>query len=181
MRGLPGSGKSRYIRDMCDNFEEEDYSYFICNYQYYLDQKNPRDIPKSYNICFNKFIECLDKGDINTIFIDNPNIEEWEYKNYIDLGKLYGYQITIIEIGCPDYNYIEFFWNRCSSKINLNNMISMWKRWEMTKSIHPKIPIKEIEPFVEIDTSENGDCLPFPKKTKKKLDEELDLYQKKLK
>lgn len=176
LRGLPGSGKTSYISKIVDKIKNKD-SYRICNYQDYLDANNPRDIPKSYTICFNMFMDYLDDYSIKTIFIDNPNIESWEYQNYIDLVNIYGYDVKIVEISCPDYNYIEYFWSRTSTKITLENMKSMWNRWEENDEDNNVI---YREPYVEMDISSQGDCLPYPEKTLEELDIELDEIQKKI-
>lgn len=162
MRGLPGSGKTTWIHNfMLTNNKP----YYICSYKNFYNEKNPRDLPKSYNLCFKIFMEYLYQNKDN-IFIDNPNIEKWEYINYVNLGKLYNYHIKIIEIECPGINYVGVFKDRCKNIITLKKMESLFQRWEYDNLA------KIEEPYINF--SDNGDSLPYPKKTICELDEELN-------
>ena len=165
MRGLPGSGKTSWIHNY---MLTENKPYYICSYEYFFNEKNPRDLPRSYNLCFKQYIEYLYVGK-NYIFIDNPNIEKWEYNNYITLGKLFNYDIKTIEIECPNEDYLGVYRDRCKNNITLKKMESLYHRWQKDDEL---IQIKE--PYINF--SESGDSLPYPKKTLTELNNELDKY-----
>ena len=162
MRGLPGSGKSEWINDY---IVKHNTPVNVCNYQIFKNKDPKISIPQAYSLCFKLFIKYL-KHNEKLIFIDNPNIEMWEYENYKILGDIYGYTINIIEINCPNNNYIPIFYERNTNNTSLKQIERFYKRWEVDSKGYM------IEPY--IDFSENGDSLPYPKKTLKQLDIELN-------
>jgi predicted kinase len=146
LRGLPGSGKTTYINNFLQQSNINNYS--IHNFEdFYKD--NPREISKCYSDCLGNFISNL-YLKTEYIFIDNPNIQYWEYENYIILGKAHNYKIVIIDIECPDIKYIDLFKERCNTNkgnnfISRRNILNMYERWEENYDSY------KIEPYIEMD------------------------------
>lgn len=176
IRGLPGSGKKTLIKKWLKHNKllNKNECYCICSAdKYFVENKtykfNPRELPKAYNDCLNRFINCL-IYDVPYIFINNPNAQLWEYENYILLAKQYGYKVRVKEINCPGDNYVEYFNKRSKYNVPLTSSYLIYERWEDD-------PLAEmIEPY---EMPFEGDSLPYPKKTKEELDTELDEFCKK--
>ena len=172
VRGLPGSGKTYFIQHLITNKLIHD-NFISIGFKDFFDG-NPRNVPKAYNKCFGAFMNEIYTGR-HVIFIDNPNIELWEYENYIIYAQSKGYKVQVIEIDCPDERYLEYFYSRSNSKMSEELLKSQYQRWE--KDCNSLI----IEPYVEINLEENGDSLPYPKVTKEELDKDMDDYSEKMK
>lgn len=176
LRGLPGSGKTSFIKDYVETNLLASEKYMIFNFHDFYDKEenNPRNIPMAHSKLFNSFmrniISSFNSGERRVIFIDNPNIQEWEYENYELVAEYLDFEVQIIEIECPDERYIEFFGSRSSLKMNTSAIHSMYKRWEDNDLAD------KVSPYIDIDISQMGDCLPYPKKTSEELDEELEKY-----
>ena len=126
MRGLPGSGKTKFITNFIKNKSLKDCA--ICSFLTYYDG-NPRILPQAYSNCFGEYMNLV-FSEKEYIFVDNPNIQEWELLNYINLARLYDYNVTIYSINTPDIRYLEYFMSRSSYKPSLKTIKSMNDRWE---------------------------------------------------
>ena len=94
MRGLPGSGKSTYVKE---NFDDA----VVCSADtFFLDREDnyvfvPHKISEAHQDCWGHFIRSLfDKEE--RIVVDNTNMCKWEYANYIRLAEEMGYRVQII-------------------------------------------------------------------------------------
>ena len=94
MRGLPGSGKSTYVKE---NFDDA----VVCSADDFFIGKEgkyvfvPHKISEAHQDCWHYFIAFLfDKEE--RIVVDNTNMCKWEYANYIKLAQEMGYTIRII-------------------------------------------------------------------------------------
>jgi len=96
MRGLPGSGKSTYVKEnfpdavVCSAdsfFLNEDGEYIFVNWK----------LQQAHQHCFRTFIDAV-TSDAETIVIDNTNICRWEYENYTFMAEKFGYRIRIIRM-----------------------------------------------------------------------------------
>lgn len=96
MRGLPGSGKSTYVKEnfpdavVCSAdsfFLNEDGEYIFVNWK----------LQQAHQHCFRTFIDAV-TSDAETIVIDNTNICRWEYENYVFMAEKFGYRIRKIRM-----------------------------------------------------------------------------------
>ena len=87
MRGISGSGKSTYAKQL-----SKEYDAVICSADDYFNKTG------NYIFDRNKLKEahgeCLLKADGNlqegrSVIIDNTNVKKWEYQKYIELANKY--------------------------------------------------------------------------------------------
>lgn len=110
MRGLPGSGKSWYAKNIADAYRQEGEKVLIVSADdffqkqmtsqtgegYTIYEFNPFKLPEAHQDCFRRFLEALQKG-VNIVIVDNTNIHRWEYASYSEATALAGYELSIIE------------------------------------------------------------------------------------
>ena len=98
MRGLPGSGKSTYIKD---NYPDA----IVCSADHFWIQEdgsykfNVNKLGEAHKCCYNKF-----KGLLNLsnplVIVDNTNTSEKEMRNYKETAYSFNYQVELIYCKC---------------------------------------------------------------------------------
>ena len=97
LRGVPGSGKSRYAHKAVEGVDPNR----ICSADQYFEQGggyyfDPLKLPEAHGFCFGRFLEALQDG-YPLIVVDNTNTHHWEYVNYEKAARLVGYKIEFVE------------------------------------------------------------------------------------
>ena len=95
MRGLPGSGKSTYIKNnfpnalVCsaDHFFEKDGEYNF----------NPAKLPDAHKACMRTFIKYL-SAEAPLIIVDNTNTQLWELSPYVSVAEAFGAEVEILHV-----------------------------------------------------------------------------------
>lgn len=98
LRGLPGSGKSTLALKL--KFSGVIYTtddFFIKNGKYDYD---PNYLSEAHEWNKMRTKKALEEG-LTPIIIDNTNVEAWEMKPYVLIGKKYNYEIVILEPDTP--------------------------------------------------------------------------------
>ena len=110
MRGLPGSGKSRWVR----NFVRGNPDAVVCSADdfFMVDDMptgilrgevskvyrfDPTKLSEAHNECFNRYLRCLEKGT-PIVIVDNTNIHHWEYRNYERVARMLKYEVEIVQL-----------------------------------------------------------------------------------
>jgi predicted ABC-type ATPase len=95
IRGISGSGKSTFVKKtflpdilVCS----ADHFFIDGDGQYNFD---PSKLGQAHAACFSKFLDGV-KHD-RDIVVDNTHCEEWEYRNYVKVGLMMGYTVTIYQ------------------------------------------------------------------------------------
>jgi predicted kinase len=95
LRGIPGSGKSTYVRDhfrgaiVCsaDKFFTKDGEYKF----------DPSFLKDAHTYCYNQFAQACEFGEQGIfIVVDNTNSRIWEFQNYLNLAKDLNIPVSVI-------------------------------------------------------------------------------------
>lgn len=98
MRGLPGSGKSTYIRENFPGAEvcSADH-FFMEDGEYRFD---PAKIGEAHGGCLRKYMKVLEahseSASAQTIVVDNTNTQAWEISPYIAIANAFGMEAEIV-------------------------------------------------------------------------------------
>jgi predicted kinase len=105
MRGLPGAGKSTWVKE---NYPDA----CICSADgYFLNENGDyvfdgEKISEAHAWCLRSFAETLssiDRGESDSpdvVIVDNTCIRAWEISPYYNLASAYGHQVSIIQVDC---------------------------------------------------------------------------------
>jgi len=157
LRGLPGSGKSHLARELVG----EGKSGAVCSADDYFVNRNGkynydrRRIGEAHGFCMGKFIDAL-ASQANPIVVDNTHSQVWEYANYVKLGLLHGYEISVSEISCLDEAQVDIFFDRNVHSVPMESMLAMWRRWEADSRAIVRAPFL---PTPMSTTTASGDCV----------------------
>lgn len=96
MRGIPGSGKSTYVRT---NFADAE----VCSADdYFMNPEgiyefNREKLGEAHKQCMQIFLHAVISGQ-PLIVVDNTNIRFWEFAGYLQVGNAMLYEVEIIRI-----------------------------------------------------------------------------------
>ena len=98
MRGIPGSGKSSWIKLNKPKAEVHSTdNYFMNNGKY---EFSPSLLATNHNLCLKHYIFDLSIGVID-IVVDNTNISLFEIAPFYRAAEAYGYSVKVIWLQCP--------------------------------------------------------------------------------
>ena len=91
LRGLPSSGKTTFAKKLTDYVvcESDDYFYKDGNYEFDM-----KKLKFAHMFCYNKARKAIQ--DKKNVCISNTNIQESDFKKYIDLAERNNYTVTSI-------------------------------------------------------------------------------------
>lgn len=131
VRGLPGSGKSRFVGDLVVDIltkvvcSADDY--FMKNGKYDF---HPEGLPEAHRKCQEK-AEAAMKGDAHLVVIDNTCTRHWEMEPYYTLAERYGYYVTEITVGRVGQDMVERYHLRNNHGVPVETIRKMAEQWEM--------------------------------------------------
>lgn len=159
MRGLPGSGKTKWAWEhvlephgknarhcSADNFfYEDDFSTPALDdlstltsavakvYKY-----DPKRQGEAHEVCRQEFLKAIRDG-VPEIVVDNTGSRLWEYESYIAIAKMHGYEVKIVEMMCPDKDWLRIFIGRQEHGVPASVVLEMWFRWETDKRVTQEV------------------------------------------
>lgn len=91
VRGLPGSGKSTWVRTQLHikPFEADDFFMRDGAYHYIADM-----VPRAHDFCKRRCENAMKDGQ-EIIAVANTFVRKWEYSKYLELAEKYGYTVVI--------------------------------------------------------------------------------------
>ena len=92
VRGLPGSGKSTFAKQLTSNVFEADHYFYDNDGNYNF---IPSEIKNAHKEC-NQFVKYAMESSIEKIAVSNTFTQEWEMEPYFELAKKYGYKVFTI-------------------------------------------------------------------------------------
>ena len=143
MRGLPGAGKSTYVKDnllasyVCsaDDFfmvperwqPEADGPLLGPRLEYKFDVSK---LAEAHNACLTKFIKAVSLESFPSIVVDNTHVHLWEYRHYVMLAKEFGYRCVIHELRPETLDQVRIAANRCIHNVPPDIVARMAFEWE---------------------------------------------------
>jgi len=96
MRGMTGSGKTSIVKRL---FKMA----IVCSADRWFEKRkqrwNPRFLEEAHEACFSDFLEAL-ANQVPLIVIDNTNLKEKDYGDYVDDALEAGYRVTFFHVMC---------------------------------------------------------------------------------
>jgi len=146
LRSIPGGGKSKWA---LDRFEADQDSVIVCSADDYF--TNPvtgeylfdaKKLGLAHAQCQETFLQALRSG-VPTVIVDNCNSRLWEYRVYVEMAEMMGYDVEILEFTVPENRVRETI-----KKINARQVhavpvtviLRIWWYWE-TDSRAKLIPV----------------------------------------
>jgi predicted kinase len=142
MRGIPGSGKSTYVREtLWGEFEvpmprkvpvvcsADDFHMVDGEYKF-----DPNNIRKAHRACLKKFIDACTKGS-PLVIVDNTNTQQWEYVQYVNIAQAFEYDVKIVEFRITATQSYE----RNIHKVPLDVIEKMYERFQPVLPWHESL------------------------------------------
>lgn len=134
VRGLPGSGKTTYIRSLQERAGETGVEapalvcspdrYFYRTGEYIFEKAK---IGEAHAHCRITFARAL-KAGLSPIYLDYVFIERWQYEDYECVADLAGYEVSIIEMN-HDRASLPLFAERNKHGVPIEVIKGMAKKW----------------------------------------------------
>jgi predicted kinase len=127
MRGLPGSGKSTWVRanrplaQVCsaDHFFERDGGYKF----------NPRLLGEAHGACMRRFIDALQAGVVE-IVVDNTNVRVEEVAPYVSVAQAFGAEVEIIMVDALKTHTVKDLAARNVHGVPYETLVRMESAWD---------------------------------------------------
>jgi predicted ABC-type ATPase len=99
MRGPSGSGKSTKAKAILSQLPQGNSGVIVSADQFFMKNGvytfDPTQLSQAHNYCFHRFLESVE-DNINLIIVDNTNQSNWEYRNYVKVAKMLGYEVNFV-------------------------------------------------------------------------------------
>ncbi len=107
VRGLPGSGKSTWVKKASLRLMDDGQTVVVCSSDKFFEcpcckgyNWNRDKLRFAHAWCRETFENALKEG-IENVFVDNTNVTLREIRPYVTLAEAYGYDIEIVEPNTP--------------------------------------------------------------------------------
>jgi len=95
MRGIPGSGKSKFVKNKYPNSTVCSADYYHERHGDYIFHEEEADL--AHHQCRDEFDKSIKRED-KIIVVDNTNITFYEMKYYIDIGEQNEYDVRFVKM-----------------------------------------------------------------------------------
>lgn len=139
VRGLPGSGKSRYSKLLAAAagaptrvISTDDY--FMADGLYLF---NPKEIGAAHAWNQQRCQKLMERGERGEhVIVDNTNTCLWEMREYVRLARAHHYKLFFMEMSVPPFTLgmLETFAARNTHGVPLATIKAMASRWEPLKA-----------------------------------------------
>lgn len=110
MSGIPGSGKSTWIKQHSGIHPNDILICSADNFHVGTDgvyRFDPKNISHAHNYCLSQYLNFLNDGPerhrrsgVKALFVDNTNLAGWEIAPYYRLAEMMRYEVEIVRIWC---------------------------------------------------------------------------------
>lgn len=95
MRGLPGAGKSTYLK-------QKEPTAMVCSADDFFTHEgvylfDPKKLPQAHRACMKKFLDATAARE-PLIAVDNTNLSLWEATPYIAVAEALGYDVEVVRV-----------------------------------------------------------------------------------
>jgi predicted kinase len=136
MRGCSGAGKTTEAKRLAKQCKDEDGVSVICSADdYFIDS-----LTKAYifdaKLLFAAHTYCRAKAEgameakADVVIIDNTNTRRRDFELYIDMAKLYGYEVEEVVVGGFDESSLEIYSARNAHGVPKETIKKMAERFE---------------------------------------------------
>jgi predicted kinase len=94
VRGIPGSGKSTFAKQLTSNVFEADHYFYDNDGNYNF---IPSEIKEAHKEC-QQFVRYAMESSIQKIAVSNTFTQEWEMEPYLDMAKENGYTVFTVVV-----------------------------------------------------------------------------------
>ena len=164
LRGIPGAGKSSYIRSMVKLAEVDSEQVYVASADDYFMKLEPEVsgvdgdrtrrvsrrvyrfdptlLPRAHAECMKGFLEVLAQGR-PVVVVDNTHIHRWEYQAYELAARISGYEVKIVEVMPLTVDELRVCARRNEHGVPVDVVARMAMEFEpdsRAEKIRPKIP-----------------------------------------
>ncbi|TYZ68405.1 hypothetical protein PybrP1_006193 [[Pythium] brassicae (nom. inval.)] len=138
LRGIPGSGKSTFSREIAAVCAARTPTpatcvvvsadrYFVGPRGYVFDVKR---IGKAHDACKAAFEDALHRNAADVVVVDNTHTQAWEYEHYVQRARASGCRVQVLEMRCPDLTTCVEMAMRNSHGVLVPKVVQMFLRWD---------------------------------------------------
>lgn len=111
-RGLPGSGKSSWVRNMFARPDSPAPKHVVSADKYHMVRENGQDVYRfkrenagaAHNSCLQQFVVLVSAPCANVfddeVYVDNTNLSVWELAPYYRVAEAFGHEVRIMHFVC---------------------------------------------------------------------------------
>lgn len=127
MRGLPGSGKSTWVRNYWNSMDPGTYPLVCSADDYHMVDDEYRYDPKkagaAHTECLRKFLNGLQGERYDSIIVDNTNTTAAEIAPYYRLAEMFGVETKIVRVCCD----LQLAMSRQTHAVPESTIFTMWQ------------------------------------------------------
>lgn len=132
-RGIPGSGKSYKVNEICNSLTAAHRHFIVCSSDHYFIENevykfNINKLGQAHKYCQELCELYLDRG-CDVVIIDNTNVSAKECRIYVEMGLRYDYRIEFLEPSTPWAFDLDELEKRNQHNVPRHALESMLRRW----------------------------------------------------